>query len=586
MTEAQFEKTLELWKECEKHGLTTAQMYHISEILRSYVNPDPIIDDYLTAVMKGDLPYTNGIPKKITLCSDGICYGPCPEPDEERIQKVTVSATGKVYITLKNYEGKTLRKMKKSVPTDKAAVWLNNVNTHLSVLNESMWVTDVGLWNIEIFNEHGNKYRSSGCLVEGDKWLDKYSDELREMLDMPELYVFNETVYSEIRICSCEFEYGGKQYYYQTTDKSIHIGDTVLVPVGNSGDQRKVQVTDIENLDEVDLPMELDKIKTIICKVELDPPYTDLADIQKLNTEILGEVLNTEPSVFGIVKTAIDGIDCVGLLELGAPHDEYNGESRLIASKLKPEYDIYQIASTIAEVMTNSFDKPFGIDSFIGISGQIKKQYDILNKLKGDSVHVVDMRECFDIFADKQVEITLKDGKVFVGILEDWISALDNEPDPESIIIKTPEQMLVELFVREIRYISLKSEMKSNKIKSILSLDTNSKISPDEVSELIKKIETERDIAQLFAYAENIAWYIEDDEYDYEEGTDEWNSARDEADRWFAISDQLRERIFSILRSENVVIPNKGWISVLEPFMERNGFRNASGWWQSKSEEG
>ena len=88
MTEIQFEKTLKLWKECEKHGLTTAQMYHISEILRSYVNPDPIIDDYLTAVMNGELPYTNGIPKKITLCSDGICYGPCPEPDEERIQKV------------------------------------------------------------------------------------------------------------------------------------------------------------------------------------------------------------------------------------------------------------------------------------------------------------------------------------------------------------------------------------------------------------------------------------------------------------------------------------------------------------------
>lgn len=48
MTEAQFEKTLELWKECEKNGLTTAQMFHISEIIRSYVYPE-IVDSVITA---------------------------------------------------------------------------------------------------------------------------------------------------------------------------------------------------------------------------------------------------------------------------------------------------------------------------------------------------------------------------------------------------------------------------------------------------------------------------------------------------------------------------------------------------------
>lgn len=83
---------------------------------------------------------------------------------------------------------------------------------------------------------------------------------------------------------------------------------------------------------------------------------------------------------------------------MGAPNDEYNGESRVIASKLKPEYDIYQIASTIAEVMTHYFNEPFGIDSFIGIAGQIKKQYDALYKLKGDSLHIVDISECFETF--------------------------------------------------------------------------------------------------------------------------------------------------------------------------------------------
>jgi len=456
LTEAQFEKTLDLWKECEKHGLTKAQMYHISEIIRSNVNPDIVISEYLALVSDNRLPLSTGVPKKITLNSNGICYGPCPELDDERIQKVTVSATGKVYITLKNYEGTTLRRLQKNISPEKASVWLNDVNTHLSVLVDLMMITDVGSWDIEIVNEQNKKYRTSGYLTEGDKWLDKYSDELREMLDMPELYVFNEVSYSDIRLCSCEFEYGGKQYYYQTDDKTIHIGDMVLVPVGKSGDQKKVRVANIESLDEADLPMELEKIKTIICKVEPDPPYSDLADMQKLNTEILGEALNTEPSVFSIVKLAIDSIDCVGLLEMGAPQDEYNGESRVIASKLKPEYDIYQIASTIAEVMTHYFDEPFGSDSFIGIAGQIKKQYDILYRLKGDDLNVIDMRECFDVFEDQQVEITMKDGKTFKGVLDDWISALDNEPDPESILIDTDEHILTELYVKDIRLIKRK----------------------------------------------------------------------------------------------------------------------------------
>ena len=125
LTESHFGRTLALWKACEKHHLTTAQMFHISEIIRSYANPDLIISAYENEIE--NLPVINGVPRKITLCSNGICYGPCPEPDEERIQKVTISATGKVYITLKNYEGVTLRKIQKRIPVEKAAGWLGDV---------------------------------------------------------------------------------------------------------------------------------------------------------------------------------------------------------------------------------------------------------------------------------------------------------------------------------------------------------------------------------------------------------------------------------------------------------------------------
>ncbi|OUN20825.1 hypothetical protein [Pseudoflavonifractor sp. An85] len=50
----------------------------------------------------------------------------------------------------------------------------------------------------------------------------------------------------------------------------------------------------------------------------------------------------------------------------------------------------------------------------------------------------------------KNVRITLNDGSVFEGLAYDYTSALDNEPDPESITIDHTE-----LFVDEIKSIDL-----------------------------------------------------------------------------------------------------------------------------------
>mgnify|MGYP004682378011 FL=1 len=581
MTESQFNRTLALWKACEKHNLTTAQMFHISEIIRSYSNPDLIISAYENEAEK--LPVINGVPRKITLCSNGICYGPCPEPDEERIQKVTISANGKVYITLKNYEGVILRKIQKRIPAEMAAGWLGDVGTHLSVLIDLTMITDVGSWEAVIVNEENKKFRISGYLADGDKWLDKYSDDLREMLDMPELYVFNEKSYSAVRLCSCEFEYGGKQYYYQTEDKTIHIGDTVIVPVGKSNEQKKVRVVNIESLDEADLPFELERIKTIIRKIESDPSGSDLLNLPKLNKEFSDEALGRAPSVFEIVKSAIDSADCMGLLKIGAPQDEYDGESRSIASKIKPQQDIYQIASVIAQEMSDSFSEPFGINGFLETAAQIKKKYDCLYQLKGDSMHIADMCECFDKMDGKQVRVTMKDGKVFTGILDDWIQTLDNEPDPESIILKTTVYPCMELYVKDILFICLSLEDGQEKMSLKAILSSKKKLTAEEAASYIDTIETERELAALFAYVDNKAWDIADNEYDFEEGTELHKSACEETDKWFAVADRLKEKIFSILRRENVSIPKKGQIDVLVPFMKRNGFTNENGWWNSIS---
>lgn len=56
-------------------------------------------------------------------------------------------------------------------------------------------------------------------------------------------------------------------------------------------------------------------------------------------------------------------------------------------------------------------------------------------------------------------------------------------------------------------------------------------------------------------------------------------------DAWGELMDKLKEEIFVILRSEGIDIPERGQISVLKPFMERNGYYDGSGWWLPKAEK-
>lgn len=137
----------------------------------------------------------------------------------------------------------------------------------------------------------------------------------------------------------------------------------------------------------------------------------------------------------------------------------------------------------------------------------------------------------------------------------------------------------MDLYVKDIRFIQLIP--KNIKAKTNLNgmLSSNKNLTAEEAVSYIDAVETEKDLATFFAYVDNKAWCIEDDEYDYEEGTEPYKKACEETDKWFAIAAQLKEKIFSILRSENIDVPKRGQIDVLIPFMKRNGFINENGWW-------
>ena len=91
--------------------------------------------------------------------------------------------------------------------------------------------------------------------------------------------------------------------------------------------------------------------------------------------------------------------------------------------------------------------------------------------------------------------------------------------------------------------------------------------------------QTEQDLADAFAIASNKFWWVEDNVYDYAEGTPEYIAARTVTDEWEALMGEYEEKIYEILRNEGITIPQTARIKVLRPFMKRNGYIDGSGWW-------
>lgn len=74
-----------------------------------------------------------------------------------------------------------------------------------------------------------------------------------------------------------------------------------------------------------------------------------------------------------VVKQQVDAFDAYGLLEGGAPEDEFDIESAVITSRLKKGMTAYSIAKIIADVMNEQFEAIFNTEEFIPYAEQIEK---------------------------------------------------------------------------------------------------------------------------------------------------------------------------------------------------------------------
>ena len=94
---------------------------------------------------------------------------------------------------------------------------------------------------------------------------------------------------------------------------------------------------------------------------------------------------------------------------------------------------------------------------------------------------------------------------------------------------------------------------------------------------------TSQDIAKLFAVTSNQFWWVEDDEYDYDELTPEYEKACTITDAWHELMDYLEVKLISRAKEEGLLskLASDTIVSLveMEPFMNKYGFKDAGGWW-------
>ena len=200
--------------------------------------------------------------QRLILCGSQRIYSyvPSDESRERREQHVKIYRDGRVQISRFVYGSGIKRhgyiKAAKNVfqiPTEKAAWLLDLISGYFKDLDQEEWfVTDIGDFQITITMEDGTKIRRNGSLNQdfeiGD---DDLNSIIREALGVDDLFLFNGHSGQRYIYLSVTFPGSDQEYYYRTTDKSIEVGDTVLVPAGKSNRKEMVEVTRKEKFYEV-----------------------------------------------------------------------------------------------------------------------------------------------------------------------------------------------------------------------------------------------------------------------------------------------------------------------------------------------
>lgn len=104
----------------------------------------------------------------------------------------------------------------------------------------------------------------------------------------------------------------------------------------------------------------------------------------------------------------------------------------------------------------------------------------------------------------------------------------------------------------------------------------------EEIQDLAAKTADTEILVYLYAAVSNKFWWVEDNEYDFPQGTPEYAEAVQITDQWKKLMDELKERLMGIAVEEGLPPSedsNVGTIKRMEGFMKKYGLVDAGGWW-------
>lgn len=147
-----------------------------------------------TLIPKVLVPCFRGTVQKIRIESDNVCFGPCPEPEDEVEQHLTINNKGRIWFSGYNFgHGKHEKVRSQSIAVDAQQTQrvLDKVGRYFMSYNPCI-VMDVGSWNMTITNTDGEEFKFFGALcsdfeVDGED----LSDSIRDLTGMQDLFVFD-----------------------------------------------------------------------------------------------------------------------------------------------------------------------------------------------------------------------------------------------------------------------------------------------------------------------------------------------------------------------------------------------------------
>lgn len=150
----------------------------------------------LTANNKTSSPIFNGCAREVQIISNNLGSGSPPSPEDEMEQHLAIRADGSVFFSAYAYGDGTnhVRTRMKSFMLDaeRAAHILKMIGDHFSDEYDMELATDVSNWKMTMTSTENKPYHFRGSLCSAyDQELDDISNRIRLNLNMPELLVFD-----------------------------------------------------------------------------------------------------------------------------------------------------------------------------------------------------------------------------------------------------------------------------------------------------------------------------------------------------------------------------------------------------------